>query len=133
MPIVLNAYCIRPTGRDAGLGIAPASRKMSKTGEPNTGLQLTSFRCPEKLVDTQRFFSGADVARPSAVCDPFRIGETRDTTSSKFQHRRTKRVRDVKLLEDHPDALFAIDRRPKYLLHDLTKIGGQKPLAVGYP
>jgi hypothetical protein len=27
MPIVFDAYYIRPTGRDAGLGIAPASRQ----------------------------------------------------------------------------------------------------------
>jgi hypothetical protein len=68
-----------------------------------------------------------------AVTHLFKMGETRDITSSKFQQRMTKRVRNVKLLEDHDDALFAIDRPPKYLLHDLTKIGGQKPLAVGYP
>jgi hypothetical protein len=68
-----------------------------------------------------------------AVTHAFRMGETRDATSSKFQQRKTKRVRDVKLLEDHDDALFAIDRPPKYRLEDLTKIGGKKPLAAGHP
>ena len=45
----------------------------------------------------------------------------------------TKRVKDVRLMERHDDALFEIDRPPKYLLHDLTKTGGQKPVAIGYP
>jgi hypothetical protein len=68
-----------------------------------------------------------------AITHAYRIGETRDTTSPKFQQRWTKSVKSVKLLADHDDALFAIDRPPKYLLHDLTKAGGQKPVAVGYP
>ena len=33
----------------------------------------------------------------------------------------------------HDDAIFAIDRPPKYRLEDLTKIGGQKPVAAGHP
>jgi hypothetical protein len=45
----------------------------------------------------------------------------------------TKRVKDVRLMERHDDALFEIDRPPKYLLHDLAKTGGQKRLAIGYP
>ncbi len=68
-----------------------------------------------------------------AVTHAYKPGETHDSTSPKFQQRWTKTVRNVKLLADHDDALFAIDRPAKYLLHDFTKPGGQKPVAVGYP
>ena len=68
-----------------------------------------------------------------AVTHLYKMGGTRDTTSPKFQQRWTKSVKNVKLLEDHGDALFAIDLPPKYLLHDLSKEGGQKPVPVGYP
>ena len=71
--------------------------------------------------------------RDQAVTHAYKMGETRDTTSPEFQQRWTKSVKNVKLLADHDDALFAIDRPSKYLLHDLTKAGGQKPVAVGYP
>jgi hypothetical protein len=68
-----------------------------------------------------------------AITHTYGIGETRDLTSPKFQQRWTKSVKNVKLLADHDDALIAIDRPSKYLLHDLTKAGGQKPVPVGYP
>ena len=68
-----------------------------------------------------------------AVTHSYKMGEARDTTSSKFRQIRTKTVKDVKLLEGHDETLFAIDRPPKYILHDVSKTRDQKPVPVGYP
>jgi len=60
------------------------------------------------------------------------MGETRDTTSSKVLQILTKTVKDVKLLESHDETLFAIDLPARYILHDVSKTGDQKPVPVGY-
>ena len=68
-----------------------------------------------------------------AVTHFYKMGEARDTKSSKVLQIMTKTVKDVKLLESHDETLFAIDRPPKYILHDVSKTRDQKPVPVGYP
>jgi hypothetical protein len=93
-------------------------------------------------VDIITYYSDSTVARHTRI--HYRKIEARDawvldqavthsygSNGALPRQRWTKRVKDVKLLERHDEALFEIDHPPKYLLHDLTKGGNKKPLMIG--
>ncbi len=125
----------------AGTKAALASPRLVISFDPSVGtlpVEIVSYNTDSTIGRHTHISYRKIEARDAWVLDQavthlYRIGETRDITSPKFQQRWTKSVKNVKLLADHDDALFAIDRPPKYLLHDLTKARGQKPVAVGYP